>query len=85
MNDVRLNTVLLSHLHDIPYDLYGNEYRAETRARFCRTLLFENEDTSIYVSQEYIDWMWYQAYERYCDTCSYQEFEEKINKQKVAA
>jgi hypothetical protein len=82
MNDVRLNTVLLSHLHDIPYDLYGNEPRAEVRARFIRSLIFHNEDTSIWISQGYLDFMWDQAEERKGNDCSYAEYEAVINDHK---
>jgi hypothetical protein len=75
--DVKLNIVLLSHLSDVRYEVYDNPALVETRARFVRSLLFENEDTNIWISQEYLDWMWYQAEEKYNDTCSFEEWEKK--------
>lgn len=76
MRDVKLNTVILSHMNDLQYDIYDNPVRAEIRSKFVRSLLFHNEDTSIWVSDEYLDHMWKQSEMRGSADCSYEEYTE---------
>lgn len=74
MRDVKLNTVILSHMNDLQYDIYDNPVRAEIRSKFVRSLLFHNEDTSIWVSDEYLDHMWKQSEMRVSADCSYEKY-----------
>jgi hypothetical protein len=75
MSDVKLNTVILSHMNDLQYDIYDNPVRAEIRSKFVRSLLFHNEDTNIWVEKEYLDFMYKQAATFKSDyDCSYSEW-----------
>jgi hypothetical protein len=72
--DIQLNIALLSHLNDLHFDIYDNQAIAEVRTKFVRSLLFHNEDTSIRVEREYLDFMWKQADTRGAYDCSYSEW-----------
>ncbi len=72
--DIKLNIAILSHLSDLQYDIYDNQVIAETRTKFIRSLLFHNEDTSIRVEKEYLDFMYKQADTRGAYDCSYSEW-----------
>jgi hypothetical protein len=72
--DIKLNIAILSHLNDLQYDIYDNQVRAETRTKFIRSLIFHNEDTTIRVETEYLDFMYQQADRRGAYDCSYEEW-----------
>ncbi len=72
--DIKLNIAILSHLNDLQYDIYDNQAIAEVRAKFIRSLLFHNEDTTIWVEKEYLDFMYKQADTRGGNDCSYSEW-----------
>ena len=72
--DIKLNIAILSHLSDLQYDIYDNQVIAEIRTKFIRSLLFHNEDTSIRVEKEYLDFMYKQADTRGGQDCSYSEW-----------
>jgi hypothetical protein len=72
--DIKLNIAILSHLSDLQYDIYENQAYAEVRAKFVRSLLFHNEDTTIRVEKSYLDFMYKQADTRGGQDCSYSEW-----------
>jgi len=72
--DINLNIAILSHMNDLSYDIYDNPAIAETRAKFVKSLIFHNEDTSIKVEKEYLDFMWEQAETRGGSDCAYDEW-----------
>lgn len=72
--DIKLNIAILSHLSDLQYAIYDNQVTAELSTKFIRSLLFHNEDTSIRVEKEYLDFMYKQADRRGGQDCSYSEW-----------
>ncbi len=81
--DIKLNIVILSHMNDLSNDIYDNQVIAEIRSKFVRSLLFHNEDTSIRVEKEYLDFMWAQADTRGGNDCSYEEWAAQYSEELV--
>jgi hypothetical protein len=81
--DIKLNIAILSHLSDLQYDIYDNQVIAEIRTKFIRSLLFHNEDTSIRVEREYLDFMYEQADQRGGQDCSYEEWAAQYSTESV--
>lgn len=62
--EVNLSVVIGSHLNDAMFEVTTNPKMAVKRIKFIKVVTFFNENLKMSVTEEYLDWLWNEIFEK---------------------